>query len=201
LKLISPNIPEVVRDQKAIEKLHPNWLGAFLEVLLGIRRGAFTVRHGELHIATYDSRLADIVKSTSFNLFLDTTMEREYLGLYLGIAPNTVAVIEQQPDNFSNLNIIQVAGWGLAGHQRSDSFKKRKDSFKAALERKYPGKKIVVLDFKEHSGEDNGNWFNHNRATNEFQDADVLAVWGTPYENLGSLQAECLTEVVESQPK
>ncbi len=188
LKLISPNIPEVVRDQKAIEKLHPNWLGAFLEVLLGIRRGAFTVRHGELHVATYDPRLANIVKATAFNLFLDTTMEREYLGLYLGIEPNTIAVIEQQPDNFSNLNIISVAGWGLAGHQRSDSFKKRKDSFKAALDRKYPGKKIVVLDFKEHSGEDNGNWFNHNRATNEFQDADVLAVFGTPYENLGNLQ-------------
>lgn len=90
-------------NSKRLKQLVSNWLVPFLKVWIGIEQGAMRFKRGVLNITTRDRRHAEIAKAMQFNVYLDTTGNRDYLAQYLEIPPSSIVQIEQTPANFSNL--------------------------------------------------------------------------------------------------
>jgi hypothetical protein len=62
-----------------------NWLVSFLEVLSGTLRGSLQLEYGQLTIAYRNHRHSDIAHSAAWNIYLDGTANRKYLGLWLDV--------------------------------------------------------------------------------------------------------------------
>lgn len=193
-----PDLVEILREPNSdieaeLRSLPCNWLIPFLEVLGGYKRGALRINNGVLTITTRDNRHADALAAMQWAIYLDATATREYLALSLGIDPSDIVEIQQEPARVENLTIVQVTGLGLVGKGRSDALKERVATLKTELKNRHPD--IAFLDHKPHAqdGGADGHWFVHNRGSNEFKNRSAIASFGTPYENIGSLQDQWLT--------
>lgn len=187
----------MLENSERLKQLVSNWLVPLLKVWAGIEQGAMRFKRGILSITTRDRRHAEIAKAMQFNVYLDTTGNRDYLAQYLDIPPGSIVQIEQTPADFSNLKIIQITGIGKGGKERSDTLQKRIEVLHTNLKQKRPD--AALLDHKiyaeAHGGgfEAKGHWFNHNRATNEFECRSTLIATGVPYEDIGALQSEYIS--------
>jgi len=175
-----------INDQ--LQSLATNWLIPLLKVWGKLERGAIRITNKTLVITTRNLRHAEIANAMQFNVYLDTTARLDKLALYLDVKPENIVRIQQEPADYSNLSIVRVTGFGVAGHARSDSFKKRKKAFKAGINLRHSDKRNSFLDHKEHAADDDGWWFSDNRGSNKFIDSHTLTAFGTPYENIGGLQ-------------
>ena len=195
----SERVRDAVRQNSYTEMLDKlkalacNWLLPFLKVWGSLERGSFRVKYGVLEVMTHNTRHADFLKAMKFVLFQDATATPEYLALYLGIDPTTIVRIEQEPAQYSNLNIVQVTGLGLLGHNRSKSLKQRLEVLKLTLKVRHLD--IAFIDHKKYAllNERVGWWFNHNRGSNEYKTRSALAGFGIPYQDIGSLQMIFIT--------
>lgn len=180
----------MLENSERLKQLVSNWLVPFLKVWAGIEQGAMRFKRGVLNITTRDRRHAEIAKSMRFNVYLDTTGDRNYLAQYLDIAPGSIVQIEQTPADFTNLRIVQITGIGKGGKERSDTLKGRIEALHTTLKKQHPD--AALLDHKVHAEnhEAAGWWFNHNRATNQFEHRSTLIATGTPYQDIGALQSE-----------
>jgi len=176
-----------------LQALACNWLLPFLKVWVKLERGSFRIKHGVLEVMTYNARHSEFLKAMKWVVYQDATAEREYLGLFLGIDPTTIAEIEQEPAQYSNLHIVQVTGLGLVGHNRSKSLKHKVEVLRLALNLRHFD--IAYIDYKQYAliFEGDGWWFNHNRGSNEYKTRSALASFGVPYQDIGSLQMLYIT--------
>ncbi|MEO1183717.1 MAG: DNA primase, partial [Cyanobacteria bacterium J06636_27] len=170
--------------QKALA-LPLNWLPEFIKAWVG--NGAFRCEHGKLSIYTRDLRHKELADNAEFNLYLDATLSPELLRLKLGIQ-EPVLVIEQVPPSYSNLNIVQITGFGKPGKQRSNGLINRVDASKSALREKHSN--LGILEWKSNAGDNEYYHFSDGRGVNRFINCDALASFGIPYANVGELAAE-----------
>ena len=185
---------ESYRDSKQqLESLPTNWLLPLLRIWGGLQPGAMRIGGGVLTITTRNSRPAEIAQGLKFNIYLDATANREFLARYLDIALADIIQVQQEPDRFDNLKIVQITGFGLAGRNRSDSLKQRCSALKAELRARHAD--IAFIEHQSHAEKETGDgwWFNHNRGSNEYQSRSALASIGSPYQNIGHLQDVYIT--------
>jgi hypothetical protein len=180
--------------QKSLEKvqaLASNWLILFLEVWGKLRLGAVRVNGGVLTVWTRSVRHAHLAEAMKWNCYQDATANRKYLALYLGINPESIVQIEQEPKATNKLKVVQVQDLGLLGNSRSASQQQRVKALKAELISRHPD--IGIIEHKNQASDGSGWWFNHNRGSNEYKDRSALGSFGTPYQNIGALQDWYLT--------
>jgi len=125
-KSVSNSTSERIRDavrqnsyREMLEKLKAlacNWLLPFLKVWGFFERGSFRIKYGVLEVMTHNTRHAEFLSAMKWVWFQDATAKPEYLAMYLNVDPTRIVRIEQEPAQFGNLQIIQVTGLGLLGH-------------------------------------------------------------------------------------
>jgi len=183
-----------------------NWLVSFLEVLSGTLRGSLQLQYGQLTIATRNHRHSDIAHSAAWNIYLDGTANRKYLGLWLDVPEKEILQVEQVQPSYNNLSVIQVNGLGLAGKERSVECDRKIAALIHQFRQEIPD--IVIEDWKDKLPPDeplheNGlarylAKFRDTRGANYAQNAPALASFGIPYPNIGSL--ESLYTVLTGKP-
>jgi len=176
-----------------LQSLASFWLVPLLKVWGKLERGSFRIKHGVLSIMTHNPRHAEVLKAMKWVVYQDATALREYLGLYLGIDPTSIVQVEPSQAAYNNLQIVQVTGLGLVGHDRTGSLKARLEVLRLMLKQRHPD--IAFIDYKEYAlmFEGDGWWFNHNRGSNEYLSRGALASFGIPYQDIGSLQMIYIT--------
>lgn len=185
---------ESYRDSKQqLESLPTNWLLPLLRIWGGLQPGTMRISGGALTITSRNPRPAEIAQGLKFNIYLDATANREFLARYLDIALADIIQVQQEPERFDNLKIVQITGLGLAGRNRSDSLKQRCSALKAELRARHAD--IAFIEHQSHAEKETGDgwWFNHNRGSNEYQSRSALASIGSPYQNIGHLQDVYIT--------
>jgi len=176
---------------EAIQKVIPlNWIVPLLRVWCGRARGSFRFDDGRLSIYLLDSRHATNAFAMKWNIWLDATISREYLGMVLG-NDQILEIAQELPK--ANLAVVQVTGLGKLGKNRSKIMTERVKALREALLERHSD--IAFGDWKQHADDGDGTWFVNLRGSNEFQSREALATFGIPYQNLGHLQAlwHCLT--------
>jgi hypothetical protein len=183
-----------------------NWLVSFLEVLSGTLRGSLQLKYGQLTIAYRNHRHSGIAHSTAWNIYLDGTANRKYLGLWLDVPEKEILQVEQVQPSYNNLSVIQVNGLGLAGKERSVECDRKIAALVHQFRQEIPD--IVIEDWKDKLPPDeplheNGKArylakFRDTRGANYATDAPALASFGIPYQNIGSL--ELLYTVLTGKP-
>lgn len=178
------------------ENVPLNWLVLFLEVLSGTVRGALQLERGKLIVATRNNRHSDIAARSKWNIYLDSTANRQYLGLWLDVPEAEIMHVEQVLPSYNNLQVIQVNGLGLAGKERSALCDRRIETLISQLREWIPD--IVIEDWKDKLPEDEPLHdrgkarylakFRDTRGANYATDAPALASFGIPYPNIGSLE-------------
>ncbi|AFZ15486.1 Bifunctional DNA primase/polymerase (plasmid) [Crinalium epipsammum PCC 9333] len=172
---------------KNLDSVLLNWLPQFLRIWGG-EKGAFRCQWNTLTVASRDEKHADIVKAFNFNVFLDATVDPDILALRLGIPRHELLVIEKSKPSYQNLRIIQVNGFGQLGKKRSDSLNQQVQLFQAWLRQKHSD-----IDFIDWLAFSDFAHFREGRGSNQFINHSALASFGTPYQNIGSLQMEYQT--------
>ena len=160
------------------------WLVDFIKALIG--KGSIRYERGKLSIYKSNSKHCDLASNAEFNLYLDATLTPEILRFKLGIE-EPILVVQQAPPEYTNLKIVQVAGLGKLGKQRSDSLTKRVEALKSQLKNNHPD--LKVLEWKALSGDGEFNHFADGRGVNRFEGTSALASFGIPYQNIGELAA------------
>ncbi|MBD2007074.1 MULTISPECIES: hypothetical protein [Cyanophyceae] len=179
---------ELIED---LEKSIPlNWLVPFLKVW-NKEPGALRCKFGKLTICRRDDRHSDIAEASKFNIYLDATIRPDDLALLLDIEPENILVIEQDVPNYNNLRIIQITGMNRLGKKRSEFLINRVDALKTELTSRHP--QIILLDWKGCASEGEKSWFVDSRGSNDFINRQVIASFGIPCQNLGSLQSRYQT--------
>ncbi|UKP01369.1 PriCT-2 domain-containing protein [Nostoc sp. UHCC 0870] len=165
------------------------WLPDFLEAWKG--NGAFTSSWGVLSIYRKNPKHIDLVNSAQFNIFLDATLTKSRLKFKLG-SSDPVLVIEQERPDYGNLSVINVTGLGKLPKYRSPSLIARVNALKEALNKLHSH--LGILDWKAiaDTATDRREYghFVDGRGVNRFSEADALASFGIPYQNIGVLAAE-----------
>jgi hypothetical protein len=182
---------------EAFQRVALNWLVPFLRVWNG-ERGALRCEWQQLTIFTKSDRHTAVAQGAKFNIYLDATITRERLALFLGIDPSEIYVVAQKTPDHNNLRVIHITGMGKLGKNRSESLQKRVALMKAKLKSHYPG--VVIGDWQKFTEPGDGQWFVNLRGSNEFQHAPALAVFGNPCQNIGHLQALYQTLTGEYAP-
>ncbi|BAY95788.1 MULTISPECIES: PriCT-2 domain-containing protein [unclassified Tolypothrix] len=165
------------------------WLPDFLEAWKG--DGAFSCSWGVLSIYRKNPKHIELVNSAQFNIFLDATLTKSKLKLKLG-SSDPVLIIEQQRPDYSNLTVINVTGLGKLPKYRSPSLIARVNALKEALTKLHS--QLGIIDWKAiaDTAADRQEYghFVDGRGVNRFSDADALASFGIPYQNIGVLAAQ-----------
>jgi hypothetical protein len=183
-----------------------NWLVSFLEVLSGTLRGSLQLEYGQLTIAYRNHRHSAIAHSAAWNIYLDGTANRQYLGLWLDVPLEEILQVEQVQPSYNNLSVIQVNGLGLAGKERSKECDRKIAALVHQFRQEIPD--IVIEDWKDKLPPDEPLHeqgkarylakFRDTRGANYATDAPALASFGIPYPNIGSL--ELLYTVLTGKP-
>lgn len=192
-------INEILGSEKSIKRLSDAYclfLVPFLEILAGVKNGALAVKDGRLIIHRVNERIRELTGAIEMNVYMDATMSRSLLSLHIGVPEEEILWMEEEATNYSNLEIVHIDIDRHISGKNSVSLNKRLCAMGAQLRIDCPG--IALLGHKALADsveelELAGWWFNHNRGSNEFQDLQAIALLGTPYSNLGVLQAEYIT--------
>ncbi len=165
------------------------WLPDFLEAWKG--DGAFTSSWGVLSIYRKNPKHVELVNSAQFNIFLDATLTTRGLKLKLG-SSDPVLVIEQERPDYGNLSVINVTGLGILSKYRSPFLIARVNALKEALRKLHS--QLGIIDWKAIADTaTNHREYGHfvdGRGVNRFSNADAIASFGIPYQNIGVLAAE-----------
>jgi hypothetical protein len=176
----------------------PNyWLPDFLEAWKG--DGSFQSQWGVLSIYRPNPKHTELAKSAQFNIYLDATFKSHKLKLKLGIN-DPVLIIEQQRPDYDNLKVVNVTGLGKLPKNRSSPLTARVNALKETLTKLHS--QLGIIDWKAiaDTATDRREYghFVDGRGVNRFSDADALASFGIPYQNIGTLAAEY--QVMTGQP-
>jgi hypothetical protein len=165
------------------------WLPDFLEAWKG--NGAFHASWGVLSIYRKNPKHQELVNSAQFNIFLDATLTANKLKLKLNRF-DPILIIEQQRPDYANLSVINVTGLGKLPKNRSPSLTARVNALKETLTKLHS--QLGIIDWKAiaDTATDRREYghFVDGRGVNRFSDADALASFGIPYQNIGVMAAE-----------
>ncbi|MGJ5676828.1 MAG: PriCT-2 domain-containing protein [Nostochopsis sp.] len=164
------------------------WFPDFLEAWKG--DGSLGCKWGVLSIYRRDTKHTDLANSAKFNIYLDATLKAYQLKLKLNYH-EPVLVIEQTRPDYSNLKVVNVTGLGKLSKNRSDTLTDRVNALKKALQLLH--KQLGIIEWKQIAQESDERieygHFVDGRGVNRFSDADALASFGIPYQNIGTMAA------------
>jgi predicted XRE-type DNA-binding protein len=173
------------------------WLTDFLEAWKG--KGSLACKWGVVTIYRPHAKYTELANSAQFNIYLDATTTAQQLKLKLGYH-EPVLVIQQSRPDYSNLKVVNVTGLGKLSKNRSTSLTDRVNALKETLRQIH--KHLGIIEWKKiaSSAEDRIEYghFIDGRGVNRFSDADAIASFGIPYQNIGSLAAHF--QVMTGQP-
>ncbi|MBW4566118.1 MAG: PriCT-2 domain-containing protein [Mojavia pulchra JT2-VF2] len=167
----------------------PNyWLPDFLEAWKG--EGFLACKWGVVSIYRPNTKHQDLALSAQFNIYLDATTTPEQLKYKLGYH-EPVLIIEQSRPDYSNLTVVNVTGLGKLSKNRSNSLTARVNALKETFLKLH--KRLGIIEWKSLAQEaidriEYGH-FVDGRGVNRFSDADAIASFGIPYQNIGTLAA------------
>ena len=159
------------------------WLPEFMDIING-GTGYLNIQYGVLTITIADYQLRAIANKSAKNLFLDATLHPTDLEMMLGAPVDVV----KQSGNMPMPKIIQVSDLGRMGIQRGKEQTRRKDAIVSHIKTNNPNKIVKTIDFK--GNEADGAWWRDSRGSNNFADADILIIGGTPCRNIAALKAK-----------
>jgi len=170
-----------------VSQLPVNWLLPTLKILASAVAGSIGIQWGKLSVILRDGHLLSVVQALKFNLFMDATGNRADLALALGILEHAIAHIQQAAPDYSNLTLVQVSGFGVAGNKRSDSCDERILAAKTQLRELHPD--IAIFDHlsKLAEGDSAHHFGNLVRGSNIFSDRTAIASFGLPAPNMGAI--------------
>ncbi|MBD2458800.1 PriCT-2 domain-containing protein [Nostoc sp. FACHB-87] len=164
------------------------WLPDFLEAWKG--EGYLACKWGEITISRPNSKYRDLANSAQFNIYLDATTPPEQLKVKLNYH-EPLLIIEQSRPDYSNLRVVNVAGLGKLSKNRSRSLTARVNALKDTFLKLH--KRLGIIEWKQvaQEAEDRIEYghFVDGRGVNRFSDADAIASFGIPYQNIGTLAA------------
>lgn len=165
------------------------WFPDFLEAWKG--NGALGCKWGVLTIYRPNPKHTELTNSASFNIYLDATFTSNHLKLKLGNY-DPVLVIEQERPSYTNLSVINVTGLGKLPKNRSSSLTDRVNALKSTLLKLH--NELGILDWKQIASlEEDRREYGHfvdGRGVNRFSNAEAIASFGIPYQNIGVLAAQ-----------
>jgi hypothetical protein len=167
-------------------------LDKLLRVWAGLDSGALRISpFGQLQISLYQPSQNHVLNKFCTVVHLDATGDRNILAMRRQIAPESILVIDAEPDRrLDNLQVIQVTGLGLLGKDRSTEADRR---IKALLNAIKPDVTFDWLKKKADSGAV-GHWFSdHTRGTNHYAGAATIVAIGLPTVNYGAVEDEFQT--------
>ncbi|MBD2682559.1 MULTISPECIES: PriCT-2 domain-containing protein [Nostoc] len=164
------------------------WLPDFLEAWKG--EGFLACKWGVVSIYRPNTKHQDLTNSAQFNIYLDATTTPEQLKLKLNYH-EPVLIIEQSRPDYSNLKVVNVTGLGKLSKNRSPLLTARVNALKETLLKLH--KRLGIIEWKSLAQEaidriEYGH-FVDGRGVNRFSDADAIASFGIPYQNIGTLAA------------
>lgn len=164
------------------------WLPDFLEAWKG--EGFLACKWGVVSIYRRDTKYQDLANSAQFNIYLDATTEPEQLKVKLNYH-EPLLVIEQSRPDYSNLRVVNVTGLGKLSKNRSPLLTARVNALKETFLKLH--KRLGIIEWKKVAQEavdriEYGH-FVDGRGVNRFSDADAIASFGIPYQNIGTLAA------------
>ncbi|WP_318284554.1 hypothetical protein [Brasilonema octagenarum] len=177
--------------QKIQQDFSMYWFIPFMQVWDQRIPGALRLSQGQLLISTRNERYSLIASGAAWNIYLDATADVEYLSWWMGISAEEILTIEQEVPISKNLKIVQITGLGQVSKNRSSHCQNRVNALRQELLVRHPN--IKFIDFVKFCEEGDGGWFRDSRGSNDFQQVTVLASFGIPYQNIGSLEALYLT--------
>ncbi len=193
--------PDGTTAERISKELALNWLPEFLDVLLGNRDGALRICDGILTITIGDSRLREIAKAASFNIYLDATATAAQTAKLLQLADSKqILVVQSLAVPLDNLEVIQVQMGQRLGINSRRHNDKGEDTFlelriKALIKQIqaiHANGKLAVIDFKRHTKQGDGKYhhYAHSRSVNDMEDCDVLVIVGIACPRINDLADE-----------
>jgi hypothetical protein len=164
------------------------WLPDFLEAWKG--EGFLACKWGVVSIYRPNTKHQDLANSAVFNIYLDATTTPEQLKLKLNYHEPVLTIEQSRPD-YSNLTVVNVTGLGKLSKNRSPLLTARVNALKETLLKLH--KRLGIIEWKSlaQEAEDRIEYghFVDGRGVNRFSDADAIASFGIPYQNIGTLAA------------
>lgn len=174
--------------KRALEAVTLNWLVPLLKVWGGYHQGVFQFSMGVLTIHLLDTRHRDVANAAQYNIYLDSTLNVNYLALKLNVNVEDVLVVEQKTPQYNNLKVVNITSMGVLGRDRRSSMHQRLESLRTEIEKLSP--QVTFIERKSYAKPGDGYHFRDSRGVNRFQEATAIASIGIPYPNIGSLAAE-----------
>jgi len=174
--------------KQALNSIPLNWLIPLLEVWGGYHQGAFQFDQGVLTVHLSDTRHRDVANAAQFNIYLDGTLDVQYLALKLGLVVEDILVVEQVTPQYENLKVVHITDMGVLGRDRRESMHQRLEFLRLEIEKLSP--QVTFIERKSYAKPGDGYHFRDSRGVNRFQDATAIASVGIPYPNIGELAAE-----------
>jgi len=169
---------------EALDTQLKQWFDKFLDILNGTVRGSVHIQNGELTITTTKPRLVGITKAAAMNLYLDATINPADLNLKI----ETEVTVIRDAAAMPIAKIIQVPDFGRMGMQRGKQQNSRRDAYIKGIKANNPTLIVKVIDFKKYEAD--GAYWRDSRGSNDFKDADILIIVGTPCRHIPSQFAE-----------
>jgi hypothetical protein len=164
------------------------WLPDFLGAWKG--EGFLACKWGVVSIYRPNTKYQDLANSAQFNIYLDATTTPEQLKVKLNYQEPLLLIEQSRPD-YSNLTVVNVTGLGKLSKNRSRSLTARVNALKETLLKLH--KRLGIIEWKQVASlavdRIEYGHFVDGRGVNRFSDADAIASFGIPYQNIGTLAA------------
>ncbi|MEC4869076.1 MAG: hypothetical protein SAJ11_23620, partial [Jaaginema sp. PMC 1078.18] len=177
------------QTQASFSDLPHNALYQLLAVWGGLAQGALRVKGNQVTVTVRDTRHQDYLNAFGLVLLLDATPHRGYMAQVLGRDAHQIIEIEQVQPKLDNLTIYNTHIEGLGSMVRSEKGLARIAAYKQAWRDIDPNVQFIGI---KGEPDIDGYWFNHNRGSNQFEGCSNLAIFGSPYANVGGLQDDYL---------
>lgn len=171
----------------------------FLPLLTDVLRGNGAIRFTGKHISLTqrDSQYDALFKQAHQIRVLDATANVEKVAALLGFAPNQVLLIQARSKPVQNLHITLVKTPGLRSNDWSERARARVKA--AVAEIQCGDRRVSLITHKKQKShffdlglERVGHWFHDNVGSNDFTNHEVLIMVGTPFNNIGVVEDECV---------
>ncbi|MFM7438818.1 MAG: hypothetical protein ACKO2V_09475, partial [Snowella sp.] len=176
-------------SQANLENLPPNALIHLLKAINGDKGVVLRIKGKTLSI-TLDNRseLGDILSRGKGRIYLETTLDCDRLVSLVG-ENQPLKVIRSKGDKpLQNLKVNQIKVKGIGSKDYSETAINRIKIIRETL-----GEMPMIAHkaLQDRLAQD-GHWFNHNRASNDFAGQPKLMAIGLPMPNVGAIQDEYL---------
>lgn len=162
--------------------------------------GGFIVNNGKISISLPPDRVLRVINQSDTNIYLDATSEPQILCDKLGIQLEELLVIDDDLPQVTNIQHVQVIGFGKCARERVDSTNEQLKKLDAGICKHATSIlgtedfEVAIADYKDVNAINaNHRHLSDTRGSNKSQGKQVLIVHGLPKPNLGAIQNEYAT--------